>query len=1074
MILQYLLRLKLMSVIRIFFILVILNTSIRSLAAASPVFFTRHSIDDNFDHATAVHAIDMNNDGNMDILGAASYGDTIAWWQNDGNEQFSKHIIDDDFNGANAVHAVDLDQDGDVDVLGTATYADDIAWWENDGSENFTKHIISGSFDGANTVHAADLNGNGHLDIISTAYNGDDIAWWENDGSQNFTRHTLDYYFDGAISISIIDVDNDSDEDIVAAARNDGIAWWQNDGAGGFSKHVVDGDFFPAYCVHAGDLDSDGDIDIIGGSDSDDIAWWENDGSENFAKHTIALESTSAAKSLFMSDLDNDGDTDFVGAINAANDIRWWENDGNQAFTEHLIDHNFDGAASVFVTDINGDTALDIVGAASYADDIRWWEQVSDAPVVCNPVSGSVSGEWAITNCPYTVVDELTIEIGQSLTIQPGVEVQFAGSYAFTVNGDLLINGTETNPVIFTSFNSSPQPGDWKGIKFANSGEGDSIQHIQVEYAETGIAISADGGEASPRIQFATVTHSKSAGIVISADGDVGTATANPEIINSVITENGGSGIDIDADAGSFSATAQPEIINSTISNNVDYGIDVYGDGGSDDYKDGRAEPIIRGNVVTDNGDDGIYLYGSGGSDVHTDGVANGQIDNNIIANNARYGIYCRGVGGGVRCFPGSCITGSSSPQIAGNVIRNNVSAGIYISANGSSSNGYSNRGYASPQVVNNRIINNGGDGIKTFDYDSYDVVNPKIINNTIIGNANAGIQSGNEVDSGFDIYNNHIISNAIGLAAHTDEIPDLGYNNLWNNGADFNNYPTTYGDLTNSNTNGDPSDSYNNIFQEPYFVDAANGDYHLLIDSPAIDAGINHANGPEDDMDGDKRPSGNHYDIGADEYLIPDTTAPVTTATFEPLVPTGTNGWYLETVIVSLEAVDNESGVENTYYRINHDSNLHTYTSSFEVNVSGATEITYYSVDKDENTESEHTVVIYVDMEQPTSTVVSASTSDTNSITVAWTANDAFSGINQVTLWYQINGNAWVKSNSSNQGKASAFEFTPSAEGSYCFATQATDIAGNLQLPPTGTGTFCVDYIPSEYIIFLPIIINP
>ena len=35
--------------------------------------------------------------------------------------------------GANAVQGVDLDQDGDLDMLRAAFYATEIAWWENAG-----------------------------------------------------------------------------------------------------------------------------------------------------------------------------------------------------------------------------------------------------------------------------------------------------------------------------------------------------------------------------------------------------------------------------------------------------------------------------------------------------------------------------------------------------------------------------------------------------------------------------------------------------------------------------------------------------------------------------------------------------------------------------------------------------------------------------------------------------------------------------------------------------------------------------------------------------------------------------
>jgi len=45
-------------------------------------------------------------------------------------------------------------------------------------------------------------------------------------------------------------------------------------------------------------------------------------------------------------------------------------------------------------------------------------------------------------------------------------------------------------------------------------------------------------------------------------------------------------------------------------------------------------------------------------------------------------------------------------------------------------------------------------------------------------------------------------------------------------------------GELVATNANGDSCDMYHNIFLNPMFVDTAAGDYHLLAESPCIDAG--------------------------------------------------------------------------------------------------------------------------------------------------------------------------------------------------------------------------------------------
>jgi hypothetical protein len=63
-----------------------------------------------------------------------------------------------------------------------------------------------------------------------------------------------------------------------------------------------------------------------------------------------------------------------------------------------------------------------------------------------------------------------------------------------------------------------------------------------------------------------------------------------------------------------------------------------------------------------------------------------------------------------------------------------------------------------------------------------------------------------------------------------------------------------------------DPGDFPNDLVnRDPLFVDAANDDYHILGGSPAIDAGMNA--GITYDLDGNLRPQGTGYDIGAYEF---------------------------------------------------------------------------------------------------------------------------------------------------------------------------------------------------------------
>lgn len=57
------------------------------------------------------------------------------------------------------------------------------------------------------------------------------------------------------------------------------------------------------------------------------------------------------------------------------------------------------------------------------------------------------------------------------------------------------------------------------------------------------------------------------------------------------------------------------------------------------------------------------------------------------------------------------------------------------------------------------------------------------------------------------------------------------------------------------------------NLWGSPAFVNPDGGDYHITAASAARDAGVNA--GVSVDIDGDPRPVGAGYDIGADEWAL-------------------------------------------------------------------------------------------------------------------------------------------------------------------------------------------------------------
>ena len=360
-------------------------------AAASGVFGGQSVISAAADHASSVFAADVDGDGDMDVLSASFNDDKIAWYENDGSQNFTPHTISTAADAARRVFAADMDGDGDLDVLSASSTDDKIAWYENDGSQNFTPHTISTAADGAFSVFAADLDGDGDMDVLSASGYDDKIAWYENDGSQNFTPHTISTAADFAVSVFAADVDGDGDLDVLSASFNDDkIAWYENDGNQNFTPHTITTAANGAWSVFAADVDGDDDLDVLSASSTDDkIAWYENDGSQNFTPHTITT-AANLAISVFAADVDGDGDLDVLSASRLDDKIAWYENDGSQNFTPHTISTAADGAASVIAADVDGDGDLDILSASFDDNRIAWYEN--------DPVYSTIAGRHLFYN----------------------------------------------------------------------------------------------------------------------------------------------------------------------------------------------------------------------------------------------------------------------------------------------------------------------------------------------------------------------------------------------------------------------------------------------------------------------------------------------------------------------------------------------------------------------------------------------------------------------------------------------------------------------------------------------------
>jgi parallel beta-helix repeat protein len=272
---------------------------------------------------------------------------------------------------------------------------------------------------------------------------------------------------------------------------------------------------------------------------------------------------------------------------------------------------------------------------------------------------------WSPALCDaYVVTGNVLVPSGATLTVQAGTTVKFNSLRGLAVMGTLVVCGTASSPVTFTSNLPSPAQGDWSYIHLhpdstdaspdrdcAGHGTGSILQYAIIEYAGGAASTSNNGAlrieGSSPIIDHSIIRESKSDGITTWSND------AEPRITHNTVSGNY-NGINV----GYWSA---PLIAGNTISANRSRGI----------YSSDEA--TISGNTISNNLGGGMYVY------------AAAMISGNTIVGNTTYsggGIYVS-YGGDV-AIVGNTITGNRATSA-------NQGGGIYLSDGTQSTINYNN-----------------------------------------------------------------------------------------------------------------------------------------------------------------------------------------------------------------------------------------------------------------------------------------------------------------------------------------------------------------------------------------------
>lgn len=338
------------------------------------------------DSPKELFSIDIDNDGDNDVVSASFFDNKIAWYENLGQGVFGyQKIISDSAFGANGVYAADLDNDGDYDVV-SASYNDNkIAWYENLGGGNFSAQKIIGLSYRAERVHIDDIDNDGDNDVVSISSVGR-VIFHKNLGSGVFAQNDTIVKFNSGSDIFIADLNNDGLKDIIASSSGTSanIYWSENLGGGIFNTipDTIGGQYL-AQSIFASDYDNDGDIDVFSvGHITTGVApiqVFENLGVGNFAP-SIVVDNLNRIKYIYVDDIDGDGFDDIL-TVNGSSKVSWYKNNGVGSFgVEKVISYNVNFPLCVITSDLDNDGDNDVISSSFLDNKIAWYENFYSNP----------------------------------------------------------------------------------------------------------------------------------------------------------------------------------------------------------------------------------------------------------------------------------------------------------------------------------------------------------------------------------------------------------------------------------------------------------------------------------------------------------------------------------------------------------------------------------------------------------------------------------------------------------------------------------------------------------------------
>jgi len=169
--------------------------------------FILHEIAGGYTSPVHPWLADIDRDRDLDMVTSSAGLGTVDWWENDGAGNFgaTPHVIAPTYPNAAHFTVLDVDYDGDYDVVTASAGDNALDWWQNmDDGATFTQARFQSDYAGAHGCWVDDIKGQGLPIAIATASVADSVDYF---------NIIAGYRNSGELTSSILDTETRTDSE---------------------------------------------------------------------------------------------------------------------------------------------------------------------------------------------------------------------------------------------------------------------------------------------------------------------------------------------------------------------------------------------------------------------------------------------------------------------------------------------------------------------------------------------------------------------------------------------------------------------------------------------------------------------------------------------------------------------------------------------------------------------------------------------------------------------------------------------------------------------------------------------